>query len=119
VFQRADDILRRPFKHSFRQQFDIHTSQDIGTQLDEKDLEDVKLNTKMIALKPLLSSWLYLAWQHINKPSMIKGLAMCGLDKAFNKVFQTNTMDENMRISLFKEVQIEVENDQIDKEEET
>jgi hypothetical protein len=119
VFQRADDILRRPFKHSFRQQFDIHTSQDIGTQLDEKDLEDVKLNTKMIALKPLLSSWLYLAWQHINKPSMIKGWAMCRLDKAFNKVFQTNTMDENMRISLFKEVQIEVENDQIDKEEET
>ena len=48
---------------------------------------------------------------------MIKGLAMCGLDKAFNKVFQTNAMDENIRISLFKEVQIEVENDQIDKEE--
>ena len=26
VFQPADVILERPFKHSFRQQFDMHTS---------------------------------------------------------------------------------------------
>jgi hypothetical protein len=40
-----------------------------------------------------------------------KGWAMCRLDKAFNKVFQTNSMDENMRNPLFKEVHMEVEND--------
>lgn len=44
---------------------------------------------------------------------------MRGLDRAFYKVFQINSMDENMRIPLFKEVHMEVENDQNDKEEET
>jgi hypothetical protein len=98
----------------------MHTSQDIGKQIDERDLEEVKLNTKMIALKPLLCSWLHQAWQDVNKPSMIKKeWAMCGLDRAFQKVFQTSSMDENMKIPLFKEVHMEVENDQNDKEEET
>jgi hypothetical protein len=120
VFQPGDVILQRPFKHSFRQQFDMHTSQDIGKQLDERDLEEVKLKTKMTALKPLICSWLHQAWQDVNKPSMIKkGWAMCGLDRAFHKVFQTNSMDENMKIPLFKEMHMEVENDQNEKKEET
>lgn len=68
VFQLAHVILQRPFKHFFRQQFDIHTSQDIGKQLDKKYLEHVKLNTKMSSLKSLLCSWLYQAWQHVNHP---------------------------------------------------
>jgi hypothetical protein len=112
VFQPGDVILQRPFKHSFRQQFDMHTSQDIGKQLDERDLEEVKLNTKMTSLKALLCSWLHQAWQDVNKPSMIKkGWAMCGLDRAFHKVFQTNSMDENMKIPLFKEMHMEEETD--------
>jgi hypothetical protein len=62
VLQPANVIIQRPFKHSFKLQFDTYTSQDIGHQLEEKDLKDVKLDTKMTVLKPLLCSWLYQAW---------------------------------------------------------
>jgi hypothetical protein len=110
IFQPTDVILQRPFKHSFRQQFDEHTSQDIGKQLEEKDVHSVKLDTKMSILKPLLCTWLHEAWKHINQPIMIKkGWAMCGLDKAFNQTFQINAMDENMRNPLFKEDPIQLE----------
>jgi hypothetical protein len=34
VLQPADVIIQRPFKHSFRQQFDNYKSQDIGQQLE-------------------------------------------------------------------------------------
>ena len=105
VFQPADVILQRPFKHGFRQQFDNYTSENIGKQIDEKELQDVELNTKMSVLKPLLCSWLYQAWQHINKTDMIKrGWSMCGLDRAFESSFQTSAMEEHMKSSLFKEV---------------
>jgi hypothetical protein len=69
--------------------------------LDEKALTNVKLDTKMSVLKPLLYSWLYLAWQNVYQPSMIKkGWAMCDLDRAFNKTFQTIAMDEYMKNPL-------------------
>jgi hypothetical protein len=61
VFQPTDVILQRPFKHGFRQQFDNYTSENIGIHIDEKELQDVELNTKMLVLKPLLCSWLYQA----------------------------------------------------------
>ena len=106
VFQPTDVILQRPFKHGFRQQFDTYTSKNIGKQIDEKELENVELNTKMSVLKPLLYSWLYQAWQHINKKTMIKrGWSMCGLDQAFESSFQTYAMEEHMKSSLFNEVQ--------------
>jgi hypothetical protein len=56
VFQPTDVIL-----HSFMQQFDLHTSQDIEKQLAERDLEEVNLNTKMTVLKPFLCPWLHQA----------------------------------------------------------
>jgi hypothetical protein len=34
---------------------------------------------------------------------------MCGLDKAFNKAFQINVMDKNMKNSLFIEESSELE----------
>jgi hypothetical protein len=120
IYQPADVILQRPFKHGFRQQFDNHSTKSIGKKLDEKALTDVKLDMKMSVLKPLLCSWLYLAWQHVNQPSMIKkGWAMCGLDRAFNKTFQTTAIDKHMRNPLFKDVHLQVEIDSNDKEEET
>ena len=101
-------ILQRPFKHGFRQQFDNYTSENIGKQIDEMELLDVELNTKMSVLKSLLCSWLYQAWQHINKTYMIKrGWSMCGLDRAFESLFQTSAMEEHMKSSLFKEVKVQ------------
>ena len=112
ILQPVDVIIQRPFKHSFRQQFDNYTSQDIGQQLEEKDLKDVKLDTKMMVLKLLLCSWLYQAWQHVNQQSMIKkGQAMCGLDKAFCSTFQTIAMNKNMRLPQFQETTVQLESD--------
>jgi hypothetical protein len=74
----------------------------------------------MTVLKPLLCTWLYLTWQHVNQPSMIKkGWAVRGLDRAFNKNFQILAMDEHMKRPLFKDVHLQVENNSNNKEEET
>ena len=119
IFQPADVILQRPFKHGFRQQFDQYTSETLGQQIDEKELQDVKLDTKISVLKPLICGWLWHAWQHINKPSMIqKGWSMCGLDQAFEPTFQTSAMEEHMKSSLFKEV-VDAEQDFREKEDDT
>jgi hypothetical protein len=71
----------------------------------------------MTVLKPLLCSWLYQAWQHVNQQSMIKkGWAMCGLDKAFCSTLQTTAMNENMKTPLFKETTVQLESDTKDNE---
>jgi hypothetical protein len=120
AYQPADVILQRPFKHGFRQQFDNHSIESICKQLDVKALTEIKLDTKMTVLKPLLCTWLYLTWQHVNQPSMIKkGWAVRGLDRAFNKNFQILAMDEHMKRPLFKDVHLQVENNSNNKEEET
>ena len=120
ILQPTDVMIQRPFKHSFRQQFDNYTSQDIGQQLEEKDLKDVKFDTKITVLKPLLCSWLYHVWQHVIQQSMIKkGWAMCGLDKAFCSTFQTTTMNENMKTPLFKKTGVQLESDTKDNEDDT
>ena len=59
-------ILQRPFKHGFRQQFDNYTFENIGKQIDEKEIQDVELNTKMSVLKTLLCSWLYIKHGNIS-----------------------------------------------------
>jgi tryptophan-rich sensory protein len=61
----------------------------------------------MTMIKPLLCSRLYLAWQHVNQSCMIKnGWTMYGLDRAFNKNFQTIAMDKYMKNRLFKDVHL-------------
>jgi hypothetical protein len=120
VYQPADVILQRPFKHGFRQEFDNYSTECISKQLDEKALKDVKLDTKMTVLKPLLCSWLFQAWHHVNQLAMIrKGWTMCGLDRAFNKSFQTTAMDEHMRNPLFKEKNSQAEEISNEREDET
>lgn len=102
IFQPADVILQRPFKHAFRQEFDIYTSNDIDKQLEEKGAKDVKIDIKMSTLKPLLCGWLFKAWAHVNKADMIKvGWTQCGLLQAFDPTFQVHAMDQNMKITLF------------------
>jgi hypothetical protein len=53
-------------KHGFIEQYDNHSIKNIGKQLDEKPLKNIKLDAKMTVLKLLLCSWLYLAWQYVN-----------------------------------------------------
>ena len=111
-FQPKKVNLQRPFKHCFKQQVDNFTTKEINKQLDKKDLADAKLDTKMTFLKLQLYSWLYQVWLHVNNPTIIKrGWQLCGLDRAFIKTFQTSTMDENMKNSLFKEELAMVEED--------
>jgi hypothetical protein len=56
LLQPADFILQRPFKHTFRQQYDIYTSESIDIQFATKVAKDVRVDTKMSILKPLLCS---------------------------------------------------------------
>jgi hypothetical protein len=119
VLQPADVILQRPFKHAFRQQYDMYTSESIDTQLATKAAKDVRVDTKMSTLKPLLYSWLLLSWQHINKPQMIKvGWSQCGLLQAFQQPFQVHAMDENMKTPLFLNEPAAIEDEHIEKEDE-
>ena len=108
IYQPADVILQRPFKHGFRKAFDIYTIAMIDKQLEEKEAKDVKLDFRMSSLKPLLCSWLFEAWHHVNKPAMIRrGWAQCGLQQVFNSTFQCTAMEEHMKTPLFKETSFE------------
>jgi hypothetical protein len=119
VLQPADVILHRPFKHAFRQQYDMYTSASIDTEFKTKVAKDVRVDTKMSTLKPLLCSWLLLSWQHINKPLMIKvGWSQCGLLQAFQQPFQVHAMDENMKTPLFLNEPAALEDEYIEKEDE-
>jgi hypothetical protein len=101
-------ILQKPFKHGFKQEFDVYTTNNIDKQLDEKEAKDVKLHFHMFVLRPLLYLWLFQAWQHVNQPNMIKrGWLMSGLEQAFNKTLQTSAMDEHMKNPIFKEISFE------------
>jgi hypothetical protein len=56
MLQPADAILQRPFEHAFREQYEKYTSKDIDSQLATKAAKDVRVDTKMSILKPLLCS---------------------------------------------------------------
>ena len=108
IYQPADVILQRPFKHGFRKEFNIYTRAMIDKQLEVKDAKDVKLDFHTSTLKPLLCSWLFKAWQHVNKPEMIKlGWAQCGLDQVFNSSFQSSAIEEHTKTPLFKDTPLE------------
>ena len=107
IFQPVDVILQKPFKHGFRQEFDSFTSEDIMKQLQFTSAKDIKVDTKMTALKPQLCAWLLKAWQHIQRSDMIQvGWSHCGLQQVFEPKFQSMAMDVNMKTTLF-EVEIE------------
>jgi hypothetical protein len=105
-------ILQKLFKLAFKQEFNVHTTNNIDKQLDVKEAKDINLDFCMFILKPLLCSWLFQAWQPVNRPNMIKReCSMCGLEQAFNKTFQTCVMDKHMKNPLFKEIPFEKEVD--------
>ena len=101
IFQLADVVIQRPFKHAFRQEFNQYTTDIITRQLKGK--EEIHIDFKMSTLKPHICHWLFNAWKHVSsKTSMIrKGWEQAGLLRAFDTEFQKGTMLENMEKPLF------------------
>jgi hypothetical protein len=117
IYQPADVILQRPFKHAFRQQFNKYTMDLISKQINSG--EEVKVDFKMSTLKPKLCSWLYVS----SKQDMVKkGWEKCGLLRSFYSNFQKEALLENMKTPLFKletnEV-MEMDSNMVNGEEET
>jgi hypothetical protein len=111
VFQPANVILQRPFKHAFRNEFDDWSMDQIQQQLENATpTEGIKLESKLSVLKPLLCSWLYKAWLHIHKKKMVQiGWEKCGLLQAFQPKFQATALNENMTSPLFKGNDVQAE----------
>jgi hypothetical protein len=105
VFQPTDVILQRPFKHAFRNEFDEWSLDQISQQLeDSTESKEIKLQTKLSILKPLICLWLYNAWLHIHKKKMIQiGWEKCELLQPFQADFQAASLDANISSPLFKE----------------
>ena len=101
VFQPADVVIQRPFKHAFRQEFNQFTMDTITKQLNGGT--DVHIDFKMSKLKPHICHWLYKAWIHVSsKINMIsKGWEQAGLLRAFDSEFQKQAMMDNMVKPLF------------------
>ena len=57
IYQTADAILQRPFKHVFRQEFNKYTMSIITSQIETNF--NIKVDFKMSTLKPLLCAWLF------------------------------------------------------------
>ena len=57
IYQPADFILQRPFKHVFRQDFNKFTMSMITNQIETNS--NIKVDFKMFTLKPLLCVWLF------------------------------------------------------------
>ena len=103
VLQPADVILQRPFKHAFRVQYDKWSMNQISQQLDSGEEKNIKLDSKLSVLKPLLCSWLYEAWLSIHKKRMVQiGWEQCGIAKAFQHDFQEAALCANLSTPLFK-----------------
>jgi hypothetical protein len=119
VFQPIDVILQRPFKHGFRQQFDLWTMEEMDKQLQTKVVEDIELDFRMSTIKPHLCAWLLKAWQHVDKENLIqRGWEQCGIRQAFEASFQSLAKQQNMKTPLFLDIPA-AEQDTGDKEEET
>jgi hypothetical protein len=121
IFQPADVILQRPFKYAFRQEFNKYTMEVIKNQLESSS--DVKVDTKMSTLKPLICQWLFTAWHHITtKLDMVeKGWKHTGLLKAFEPEFKKQAMMDNIKTPLFKSIEgdIAMETNNTNEDEET
>jgi hypothetical protein len=119
IFQPADVILQRPFKHGFRQQFDLWTMEEMDKQLQTRAVEDIKMDFRMSTIKPHLCAWLLKAWQHVDKENLIqRGWEQCGIKQAFEASVQSLAMQQNMMTPLFLDIPA-AELDTGDKEEET
>ena len=96
VFQPADVVIQRPFKHAFRQKFNQFI---IHGYYNKSDVEELMhIDFKMSKLKPHICHWLYKAWIYVSsKINMIsRGWEQAGLLRAFNREFQKQAMMDNI-----------------------
>jgi hypothetical protein len=63
VFQPVDVILQCSFKHAFKKEFHSWTCSIIKSQLERG--ENVKVDFRMLILKPNICAWLFQAWIHV------------------------------------------------------
>jgi hypothetical protein len=101
VFQPADVILQRPFKHAFQLKFNKYTMDVFIKQLEDR--VDLKVDMKMSILKSKICGWVYKVWEHLTcKEDMVKkGWGHIGLLQAFQQDFQRQAMMENIKDPLF------------------
>jgi hypothetical protein len=59
IYELADVISQRPFKHDFRKELNIYTTTMTDNQLEKKEKKYAKLDFHMSTLKPLLCSLLF------------------------------------------------------------
>jgi hypothetical protein len=113
IFQPADVILQRSFKHAFRQEFHKFTMDIITGQL--QGAGDVKVDTKMSILKPRICGWLFTARHHLTiKSDMVKKRwKHTGLLQAFETNFQKEAMIDNIKTPLFKSTEEDMEIERI------
>jgi hypothetical protein len=109
IFQPADVILQRHFKHAFRQEFHKFTMDIITSQL--QGARDIKVDTKMSILKPQICGWLFTTWHHLTiKSDMVeKKWKHIGLLQAFETNFQKEAMIDNIKTPLFKSTEEDTE----------
>jgi hypothetical protein len=120
IFQPADVILQRPFKHAFRVEFNKFTMDVISNQID-KD-EDLKVDLKMSTLRPKICGWLFTAWHNLTtrREMVKKGWSYTGLQRAFEPEFQKQAMIDNIKTPLFNiEENVAVETNNNNDNEET
>ena len=70
---------------------------------DFTDSKEIKLQTKLSILKPLICLWLYNARIHIHKKMIQIGWEKCGLPQPFQADFQAASLNANISSPLFKE----------------
>lgn len=97
VIQPADVLLQRPLKHEFSNQFTSWSTDQMMKQLQENvDPVDVKLNTDLGTLKPLVLQWILGAvtkLKHWSAQTMIvEGWKKLGLDKILDAEFQVQAL---------------------------
>lgn len=106
VFQLANVVLQKPFKHELRQAFDSHILDYIIEQLQHTTSKEVKVDTIMKTSRPHLCGWLFIRIEHLQSKVMMKaikkGWNACGLLQTFQLGFQMATIDVNLKIFYLK-----------------
>ena len=95
VMQPADVFLNKPLKDSFRNQFTRWSTAQYSEQIREgAEPAQMKLDTSIKTLKPLVTEWLYTAWKQLKQEKrMIRtGWDSLGFFKILDKAFQRDSL---------------------------
>ena len=103
IYQYADIIFKRLFKHIFRQAFNKYTIEAITKQL--MACEDVHMDFKMSKFKPHIYEWFYVAWANAsNRITMIlKDWEQSRLLRVFDNDFQKQVMLDNIKKTIIQD----------------